>query len=52
MLVNHNEEEGSKSRYKFEGDLNTLTVRDIESFMFDWEAGILEPILKSQKPPE
>lgn len=26
MLVNHNDESGSKDRFKYEGDLNTLTV--------------------------
>jgi hypothetical protein len=53
MIVSSNEEEGSgRKRYKYEGDLNTLTKSDIESFIFDWEADVLEPILKSQKPPE
>jgi hypothetical protein len=52
LMFNDDERQGGTHRFKWEGDLNTITVEDIEMFIQDWEADILEPILKSQKPPE
>jgi len=52
MILTHNEEAKTGNyRYKFEGNLDTLTVKDIERFINDWEADAIPQMLKSQKPP-
>lgn len=52
MLIFNDEENGNGlKKFRWDGDLNTLTVDDIEMFISDWEADILTPILKSEKPP-
>ena len=53
LMLMFNDEENSNGlkKYKWDGDLNTITVDDIQIFIDEWEADILTPILKSQKPP-
>lgn len=52
MIVHNNEEAKSGTmRYRYKGDLDSLSVQDIQSFISDWESNWLEPILKSQPVP-
>ena len=52
IMQNNEETTSGKKRFKYEGSLGTLTVQDVETFIDDWAADILPPLLKSEKPPK
>jgi hypothetical protein len=47
LMFNDEEHSNGLKKYRWEGDLNTITVDDIQIFIDEWEADILTPILKS-----
>lgn len=52
MILTHNDEAKTGNfRYRYEGNLDTLTVADVDGFINDWEADVIPQMLKSEKPP-
>ena len=51
LIVNDEENDRGLMKYKWDGDLSSMTIDDVETFIDDWEADNVTPILKSQEPP-
>ena len=47
LIVNDEENDRGLMKYKYDGDIATMTVDDIELFLDDWEADIIPPVLKT-----
>ena len=39
-------------KYHFDGDVKTMSVADITNFISNFEAGTIEPYLKSEEVPD